>query len=77
VLLLLPSNESWLFTTSALRVDLEEGVYLSAIDGPRRTDQIVIPGRAQRVPRVVWTLIRAESAAGERRTDLPMPELPL
>ena len=78
VLLLLPGNESWLFTTSALQVDLEESVYLSALDGPRRTDQIVIPGRAQRVPRVVWTMIRAESAAaGERRSDLPEPQLPL
>jgi uncharacterized heparinase superfamily protein len=78
VLLVLPNNDSWLFTTSALQVDVEESVYLSAIDGPRRTSQIVIPGRAHRVPRVVWTLIRAEApGTGERRTDLPMPELPL
>ncbi len=78
VLLLLPNHQSWLFTTSALQVDLEESVFLSAIDGPRRTDQIVVPGRAHRVPRVVWTLIRAESpGSGERRSDLPEPELPL
>ena len=80
VLLLLPGHESWLFTSSALQVDLEESVFLSAIDGPRRTSQIVIPGRAHRVPRIVWTLIRAEraeaTAAAEKRS-VPEPQLPL
>jgi uncharacterized heparinase superfamily protein len=80
VLLLLPGHESWLFTSSALQVDLEESVFLSAIDGPRRTSQIVIPGRAHRVPRIVWTLIRAERAeatAASEKHSVPEPQLPL
>jgi len=80
VLLLLPGHESWLFTSSAFQVDLEESVFLSAIDGPRRTSQIVIPGRAHRVPRIVWTLIRAERAeatAATEKRSVPEPQLPL
>jgi uncharacterized heparinase superfamily protein len=79
VLLVLPgaARETWLFSATNIRVDLEESVFLSATDGPRRTSQIVIGGEAREVPRVVWTFIRTEMPQVERREAGPGPELPL
>jgi uncharacterized heparinase superfamily protein len=79
VLLVLPGSarETWLFSTPSMTVDLEESVFLSATDGPRRTSQIVIMGEARAVPRVVWTFIRTETPQVERREAGPGPELPL
>src|SRR5690606_30603851 len=42
VLLVLPGKESWLFSAPNMDVEVEESVFLSATDGPRRTSQIVI-----------------------------------
>ena len=47
--------EVWTFNAYEDRVELEESVYLAGPDGPRRTVQIVIYGRARKVPRVHWT----------------------
>jgi uncharacterized heparinase superfamily protein len=79
VLLVLPGSarETWLFSAPTMRVDLEESVFLSSTDGPRRTSQIVITGEAREVPRVVWTFIRTEMPQVERREAGPGPELPL
>ena len=49
------------------RVEIEESVYLAGTDGPRRTLQIVIYGRARKVPRVQWTL--AVACGGPGRND--------
>jgi uncharacterized heparinase superfamily protein len=79
VLLVLPgaAKETWLFSAPNMRVDLEESVFLSATDGPRRTSQIVISGQARLVPRVIWTFIRTEMPQVDRREAGPGPELPL
>jgi uncharacterized heparinase superfamily protein len=78
VLLVLPGRESWLFTASNMVVELEESVFLSAPDGPRRTQQMVISGRARQSPRVVWTFIRTEKPQGQARSERPRePQLPL
>ena len=61
-MLLLPNKEVWTFNAYEDRVDLEESVYLAGPDGPRRTVQIVIYGRARKVMRVQWTF--AYTAAG-------------
>jgi hypothetical protein len=53
-------------------------VYLAGPDGPRRTQQIVIYGRAKVVPRVRWTFAHAEKPeSGTRRSARQEPELPL
>jgi uncharacterized heparinase superfamily protein len=75
---MLPNRDVWTFNAYEDRVELEESVYLSGSDGPRRAVQIVIYGRARKIPRVHWTLayVASEgSAPGRRRGD--EPELPL
>jgi len=59
VMLMLPNREVWNFDAHEDRVELEESVYLAGAEGPRRTLQIVIYGRARQVPRVHWTLFSA------------------
>jgi uncharacterized heparinase superfamily protein len=77
-LLTLPNHDVWSFNSYEDRVELEESVYLSGTDGPRRALQIVIYGRARKIPRVLWTFSHQSSAAGSpgrRRNE--EPELPL
>ena len=65
-MLLMPNKEVWTFNAYEDRVDIEESVYLAGPDGPRRTVQIVIYGRARKVMRVQWTF-----AAHARRALAP------
>jgi uncharacterized heparinase superfamily protein len=77
-MLMLPSRDVWTFTAYEDRVEIEESVYLSGADGPRRAVQIVIYGRARKIPRVHWTfthIASSGSGAGRKRGD--EPELPL
>jgi uncharacterized heparinase superfamily protein len=55
VVLLLPNKDVWNLNTHEDVVAVEESVYLAGQDGPRRTVQIVIYGRAREVHRVHWT----------------------
>jgi len=55
----------WTFNAPEERVELEDSVYLSGTDGPRRTVQMVIHGHARHVPRVVWSFQQADAAAAE------------
>ncbi len=78
VMLVLPNRDVWTFTAHEDRAELEESVYLAGTDGPRRTVQIVIYGRARKVPRVHWTFSYATPAGGGRtRSPGQEPELPL
>jgi uncharacterized heparinase superfamily protein len=77
-MLMLPNRDVWTFNAYEDRVEIEESVYLSGTDGPRRAVQIVIYGRARKVPRVHWSFVHMSSSgsgAGRRRSD--EPELPL
>jgi uncharacterized heparinase superfamily protein len=77
-MLMLPSRDVWVFTAYEDRVEIEESVYLSGSDGPRRAVQVVIYGRARKIPRVHWTFTHVASSgssAGRKRGD--EPELPL
>ena len=77
-MLMLPNREVWTFNAYEDRVEIEESVYLSGSDGPRRAVQIVIYGRARRVPRVHWSFALANAAgAGGARRRGEEPELPL
>jgi uncharacterized heparinase superfamily protein len=55
ITLVLPNKAVWNFSAHDHDVTLEESVYLAAQDGPRRTHQLVISGRARKSLRVVWS----------------------
>ena len=77
-MLMLPNREVWTFNAYEDRVEIEESVYLSGSDGPRRAVQIVIYGRARRIPRIHWSFALASSAGpGGARRRGEEPELPL
>jgi uncharacterized heparinase superfamily protein len=80
-MLMLPNKDVWTFSAYEDRLDLEESVYLAGPDGPRRTMQIVIYGRARKIARVQWTFVHVapgSSAAAEARRDRgDEPQLPL
>jgi uncharacterized heparinase superfamily protein len=78
-MLMLPSRDAWIFNAYEDRIEIEESVYLPGTDGPRRTLQIVIYGRARKVPRVHWSFnhVSTPVASGERRPAADEPELPL
>ena len=77
-MLMLPNRDVWTFNSYEDRVEIEESVYLSGTDGPRRAVQIVIYGRARKIPRVHWSFAHVTSSGGSgarRRSE--EPELPL
>jgi uncharacterized heparinase superfamily protein len=77
-MLTLPNKEVWTFSAYEDRIELEESVYLAGNDGPRRTLQIVIYGRARKVARVQWTFsMIAASPLAPRRGRGEEPKLPL
>jgi uncharacterized heparinase superfamily protein len=78
VILLLPDREVWTFATLADAVEIEESVFLCGTDGPRRTAQIVIYGRAGDVPSVRWSFRHTPPVTPGARADrAEEPELPL
>jgi uncharacterized heparinase superfamily protein len=78
-MLLLPNKEAWNFNAYEDRVEIEESVYLAGPDGPRRTTQIVIYGRARKVSRVQWSFafVAASPIGIARRGRAEEPQLPL
>jgi uncharacterized heparinase superfamily protein len=80
-MLAMPNKEVWTFSAYEDRVDIEESVYLAGPDGPRRTVQLVIYGRARNVMRVQWTFaphaVQGPGTAGTRRGRDDEPQLPL
>jgi len=80
-MLAMPNREVWTFSAYEDRVDVEESVYLAGPDGPRRTVQLVIYGRARNTMRVQWTLappaVQGTGPAGPRRGRDDEPQLPL
>jgi uncharacterized heparinase superfamily protein len=77
VLLILPGRESWLFTAPNMHVELEESIFLSGTEGPRRTSQIVIADNARTIARVVWTFARADAPESQKRETGASPQLPI
>jgi uncharacterized heparinase superfamily protein len=78
VVLLMPDREAWTFNAFEDEVELEESVYLAGADGPRRTVQIVIYGRARKNPTVRWSFThKTRATSGERVVQERQPELPL
>jgi uncharacterized heparinase superfamily protein len=82
VMLMAPNKEVWMFNAQGAVVELEDGVYLAATDGPRRTVQMVIHGQAHITPRVLWSFQQTSTAAqatasATRRAREDEPRLPL
>jgi len=78
VILLLPDRELWTFTSHGETVRIEESVYLSGSNGPRRTVQIVIYGHARSEAKVHWSFRYTPPVPpGIRPERADEPELPL
>jgi len=78
VMLVLPNREAWTFNAYEDRVELEESIYLSAPEGSRRTQQIVIVGRARKIPRIHWSFVHISPATNGKAVERSEePELPL
>jgi uncharacterized heparinase superfamily protein len=78
VMLVLPNRDVWTFEALDDKVDLEDSVFLSGNDGPRRTAQIVIRQDSRSVSSVRWSFVRSSTnAANTRRAARREPELPL
>jgi uncharacterized heparinase superfamily protein len=78
-MMVMANKEVWTFSAFEDRVDLEESVYLAGNDGPRRTVQLVVYGRARNLMRVQWSfaLTTPPAAAPARRSRGEDPQLPL
>jgi uncharacterized heparinase superfamily protein len=76
-MLTLPNKDVWNFDAHEDEIEIEESVYLAGQDGPRRTTQLVIYGRARKVHRILWTFAHAAHPAPARRARKEEPELPL
>src|SRR3954451_18883221 len=77
-MLMLPNKEVGTFNAYDDHIDLEESVYLAAPDGPRRTTQIVVYGRARTTTRVQWTFAHvAPGGSAPPRDPATEPQLPL
>jgi uncharacterized heparinase superfamily protein len=80
-MLAMPNKEVWTFSAYEDRVDIEESVYLAGPDGPRRTVQLVIYGRARNTTHVQWTFaphaVQGTAPGGARRGRDDEPQLPL
>ena len=75
-MLILPNREVWTFNAYEDSVDLEESVYLAGREGPRRTTQLVIYGRARKMPSVRWSFVHADPSAPPPTRTEQEPELP-
>jgi len=75
-MMVMANKEVWTFSAYEDRIDLEESVYLAGNDGPRRTVQLVIYGRARNAMRVQWTFALTTPPAARPRgrgEDLQLP----
>ncbi len=63
VLIACPGGDRWLFEAGGLPVSVEESIFFAKVEGPRRTEQIVIHGRVPDTKAVTWSLEREASGA--------------
>jgi uncharacterized heparinase superfamily protein len=80
-MLIASDKDVWTFIVRDGRVELEDSVYLSGAEGPRRTVQLVIYGNARNTPRVAWSLQQTAAApvakGASRGVRQEEPKLPL
>jgi uncharacterized heparinase superfamily protein len=61
VRLVLPNEETWIFTADPVGVRLEESVFFPTTDRPRRTEQIVLAFNTRNATAVSWRFRRVET----------------
>jgi uncharacterized heparinase superfamily protein len=74
--LLLPNKDVWNLNAHEDVVAVEDSVYLAGHDGPRRTSQIVIYGRAREVHRVHWSFSHVPQTTPAGWRGSPREQLP-
>jgi uncharacterized heparinase superfamily protein len=62
VVLTLPDQERWVFSSPDAPIAIEESIFFAAADGAHPCEQIVIYGDAENQPRVTWTIRRFDEA---------------
>ena len=70
-------GQPWEFYAGGSEISIEESVYLGGLDGPRRTDQVVVHGRCRHSPRVNWRLQRIDPSRVQAEAEPESDELPL
>jgi uncharacterized heparinase superfamily protein len=79
VMLVLPNRDVWTFEALDDKVDIEESVFLSGNDGPRRTAQIVIRQDSRQASSIRWSFVKSAGSAAltaARRNAGREPESP-
>jgi uncharacterized heparinase superfamily protein len=77
-LLALPSGEVWTFEIEGATVAVEDSIFLAAVDGRRRCEQLVVAFDAVATPRLAWrfsrvgTVERHAAAAAAAPPDAPV-----
>ena len=56
----LPNEESWVFEAGDVALDIEESIFFAGVEGPRRTEQIVVHAHTKDLQAVAWSLTRAD-----------------
>lgn len=79
VLLVCPDGEAWEFVAPHAEMAIEESIYLSDVYSHRRTEQIVLFGRAKTEPEARWQLRRTATSKTVRKRvgESAAPELDL
>ncbi|MQT13445.1 heparinase [Rhizobiales bacterium Sp-1] len=67
VLIVCPDSEAWMFTAPGLEIGLEESVFLSGLQGLRRTEQIVLQGHTGEISEIMWRFERQASGRSQAR----------
>jgi uncharacterized heparinase superfamily protein len=76
VMLVLPNREAWQFEVDHGQALLEDSLFFSATDGPRRIEQIVLTVRPAETPSLRWRLVRlARPTENTARESERAPEL--
>ena len=75
VMLVLPNQEAWQFTSIPVGASVEDSVFLAAPDGMRRTEQIVLSFRPGETPSIRWRFERLARSFNPSQPAGTTPEL--
>lgn len=78
VVIAMGRGEAWAFSADGAEINVEESVFLGAVEGPRHSEQIVLYGRCRSTPSVSWQFERIGATERQPRARSPGgAELPL
>lgn len=73
-MLALSNGEVWSFDAGGVPLAIEESIFLAAVDGRRRTEQISVAFDAVTTPRISWQFTRIGAAAPASARFRPPPQ---